>query len=40
MEMIEAACKQANELGACVNVAVTDDGGNLKGLPAWMEHRY
>ena len=32
MEMLEAACEQANQLGIAVNVAIADDGGNLKGF--------
>jgi uncharacterized protein GlcG (DUF336 family) len=32
LKMIEAACEQAKQLGIAVNVAVMDDGGNLKGF--------
>lgn len=32
MKMLDAACEQASELGIAVNVAVMDDGGNLKGF--------
>lgn len=32
MKMLEAACQKADELGIKVNVAITDDGGNLKGF--------
>lgn len=31
-DMIEAACEQARQLGIAVNVAVVDDGGNLKAF--------
>lgn len=30
--MMEAACRKAEELGVKINVAIADDGGNLKGF--------
>lgn len=30
--MMEAACRKAEELGIKINVAIADDGGNLKGF--------
>jgi len=32
MRMLEAACEYANEKGIAVNIAISDDGGNLKGF--------
>ncbi|HZG70388.1 MAG TPA: heme-binding protein [Chondromyces sp.] len=32
MKMLDAACEQATKLGVPVNVAITDDGGNVKGF--------
>ncbi|MCL6631824.1 MAG: heme-binding protein [Alicyclobacillus herbarius] len=32
MEMLQAACDEAQSMGIAVNVAVTDDGGNLCGF--------
>ncbi|MGA8943899.1 MAG: heme-binding protein [Thermoactinomyces sp.] len=31
-KMMEAACRKAEELGIRINVAIADDGGNLKGF--------
>src|SRR6266481_4227540 len=31
-KMVDAAVAKARELGACENVAILDDGGNLKGF--------
>lgn len=31
-KMMEAACRKAEELGIKINVAIADDGGNLKGF--------
>jgi uncharacterized protein GlcG (DUF336 family) len=32
MNMLDAACQKAEELGIKVNVSIADDGGNLKGF--------
>ncbi|EPZ41037.1 MULTISPECIES: GlcG/HbpS family heme-binding protein [Alicyclobacillus] len=32
VKMLEAACACAQDLGTSVNVAIVDDGGNLKGF--------
>lgn len=32
MKMLDAACKKAEDLGVAVNVAVVDEGANLKGF--------
>jgi uncharacterized protein GlcG (DUF336 family) len=32
MKMLDAACAKAEELGVAVNVAVVDEGANLKGF--------
>lgn len=32
MKMMEAACRKAEKLGIKINVAIVDDGGNLKGF--------
>ncbi len=31
-KMMEAACRKADELGIKINVAIADEGGNLKGF--------
>jgi len=38
-KMVDAAGGEATELGVSENVAILDDGGNLKPLAGWMAPR-
>src|SRR5205807_4661760 len=38
-KMVDAAVAKARELGVSENVAILDDGGNLKALAGWMGPR-
>jgi len=38
-KMVDAAVAKARELGVSENVAILDDGGNLKAFSRWMGPR-
>ena len=38
-KMVDAAVAKARELGVSENVAILDDGGNLRPLAGWMAPR-
>jgi len=39
-KMVNAAVAKARELGVTENIAILDDGGNLKPLAGWMGRQF